>query len=165
MIHDSCGSCRGTYRLAAFQTKLRPFGQAGPALGTGQNGSHGWRRSRGRRRTHRLPTLQTELRTLRKIGGALAAQHSWTLSAPEMTADISTRPRRPMCFQRRATYRGRSARSPRRARTASASTARSMAPHRITLCCSDHGRSSGRPVYRALCSPGPSCASAGEASN
>ena len=64
----------------------------------------------------------------------------------------------------RRIHRGCSVRNPRSATMPSASTARIIAPHRIPLCRSDHGRSSGRPVYCALCAPGPSCACAGERS-
>src|SRR4029079_6237153 len=49
---------------------------------------------------------------------------------------------------------------PRKASIASTATAISIATQRTALWRSDHGRSSGRPVYSALCMSGPSCACA-----
>ena len=44
---------------------------------------------------------------------------------------------------------------PRKARTERIRTAAIIADHSTAPWRSDHGRSSGRPVYSALCIPGP----------
>src|SRR5579864_2689439 len=92
---------------------------------------------------------QERIANIRKIFGANSAGGA-RLSKAEMPADISTALGNSNMFGNARFYRAGSVRNPRSASVPSASTARIMAAHRIPICRSDHGRSSGRPVYWAL---------------